>query len=80
MKPPLHFELMLRAANRGASILPPMPTFYLYPQSITAIMRQNIGKALRQVGIEHNLFRRWDGRPSCEPASETQTFTLQAAE
>jgi 4-hydroxy-3-polyprenylbenzoate decarboxylase len=57
-----------------------MPTFYFYPQSITDIMRQNIGKALRQVGIEHNLFRRWGGRPSREPALEMQTLTLQAAE
>jgi len=42
-------------------ILPPMPAFYHKPQSIMDIIHQSIGKALDQVGIEHDLFRRWAG-------------------
>ena len=56
-----HLELMSRAADCGAVILPPMPAFYHKPQSIMDIVHQSIGKALDQVGIEHNLFRRWTG-------------------
>jgi len=56
-----HLELMSRAANCGAVILPPMPAFYHKPQSIMDIVHQSIGKALDQVNIEHNLFRRWTG-------------------
>lgn len=56
-----HLELMSRAADSGAVILPPMPAFYHKPQSLMDIIHQSIGKALDQVGVEHNLFRRWSG-------------------
>lgn len=58
-----HLELMARAADCGAVILPPMPAFYHRPQTIMDLVHQSIGKALDQVGIEHELFRRWSGRP-----------------
>lgn len=56
-----HLELMTRAADYGATILPPMPAFYHHPQTIMDIVHQSIGKALDQVGVEHQLFRRWTG-------------------
>jgi flavin prenyltransferase len=56
-----HLELMARAADCGAVILPPMPALYHRPQTIMDIIHQTIGKALDQVGIEHNLFKRWSG-------------------
>jgi 4-hydroxy-3-polyprenylbenzoate decarboxylase len=56
-----HLDLMSRAADCGAVILPPMPAFYHKPQTIMDIIHQTIGKALDQVGIEHNLFERWSG-------------------
>ncbi len=57
-----HLDLMSRAADCGAVILPPMPAFYHHPETIMDIVHQSIGKALDQVGIEHNLFQRWNGR------------------
>jgi 4-hydroxy-3-polyprenylbenzoate decarboxylase len=56
-----HIDLMSRAADCGAVILPPIPAFYHKPETILDIIHQSIGKALDQVGIEHNLFRRWTG-------------------
>ncbi len=56
-----HLELMSRAADYGAVILPPLPAFYHHPQTIMDIVHQSIGKALDQVGIEHDLFKRWTG-------------------
>ena len=56
-----HLDLMARAADYGAVILPPMPAFYHQPQTIMDLVHQSIGKALDQVGIEHALFRRWNG-------------------
>jgi flavin prenyltransferase len=68
-----HLELMTRAADCGATILPPMPAFYHRPQTIMDLIHQTIGKALDQVGIEHALFQRWNGHhgaaaaaPECE--------------
>ena len=58
-----HLELMARAADYGAVILPPMPAFYDQPQTILDIVHRGIGKALDQLGIEHDLRPRWSGRP-----------------
>ena len=66
-----HLDLMSRAADCGAVILPPMPAFYHQPQSVLDIIHQSIGKALDQVGIEHNLFKRWTGRESADQRKET---------
>ncbi len=73
-----HLDLMMRAADMGAVILPPMPAFYHHPETIMDLVHQSIGKALDQVGIEHNLFRRWDGRPARE--LERPAPALRAAE
>lgn len=54
-----HLDLMSRVADIGATILPPMPSFYHGPKTIMDIIHQSVGKALDQVGIEHQLFRRW---------------------
>ncbi len=66
-----HLELMTRAADCGAVILPPMPAFYHKPATIMDLVHQSIGKALDQIGIEHNLFRRWSGHGRREPSQET---------
>lgn len=62
-----HLQLMLRAAELGAVILPPMPAFYHKPETIMDLVHQSIGKALDQVGIEHDLFERWAGHAKGEP-------------
>jgi len=66
-----HLDLMSRAADCGAVILPPMPAFYHKPESIMDIIHQSIGKALDQVGIEHNLFKRWTGHDREELGKES---------
>jgi 4-hydroxy-3-polyprenylbenzoate decarboxylase len=66
-----HLDLMSRAAGCGAVILPPMPAFYHQPATIMDIVRQSIGKALDQVGIEHDLFRRWSGHGRDEPGRDS---------
>ncbi|MCC7411770.1 MAG: UbiX family flavin prenyltransferase [Gammaproteobacteria bacterium] len=59
-----HLDLMSRAAGNGAVILPPMPAFYHQPETILDLVHQSIGKALDQFGIEHDLYRRWQGPQS----------------
>ena len=54
-----HLRLMTMAAEMGAHILPPVPSFYHGPKSIEDIIDQSIGKIFDYIGIEHNLFNRW---------------------
>lgn len=62
-----HLDLMSRVADIGGIILPPMPSFYHGPKSIMDIVHQSIGKALDQVGVEHQLFRRWTSECGKDP-------------
>ncbi len=56
-----HLRLMTMAADLGAHILPPVPSFYHMPKTIDDIIDQTIGKIFDYMGIEHKLFRRWNG-------------------
>ena len=58
-----HLELMLRATEYGAQILPPVPAFYAAPQTLDDVIEQSVGRALDCLGIEHGLLKRW-GEPS----------------
>ena len=55
-----HLDLMVRAADYGAIILPPMPAFYHKPENLQDIIDQGVGRALDQLGVTHALFPRWD--------------------
>ncbi|MFA5906833.1 MAG: flavoprotein, partial [Desulfobacula sp.] len=48
------------AAEMGAHIVPPVPAFYHHPKTIDDIINQSVGKVLDYIGIEHDLFKRWD--------------------
>jgi 4-hydroxy-3-polyprenylbenzoate decarboxylase len=54
-----HLRLLTMAADMGAHILPPVPSFYHMPKTIEDIIDQTIGKVLDYMGIEHDLFNRW---------------------
>lgn len=55
----IHLENMLRLAQAGAQILPAMPAFYHKPQSVEDLVDFVVGKLLDQLGVEHQLFKRW---------------------
>ena len=54
-----HLRLLTMAADMGAHILPPVPSFYHMPKTIEDIIDQTIGKVLDYMEIEHDLFKRW---------------------
>ena len=70
-----HLRLLTMAADMGAHILPPVPSFYHMPKTIEDIIDQTIGKILDFMGIEHNLFNRWGEDPK---ASEKNGSPLKA--
>ena len=69
-----HLRLMTPAADMGAHILPPIPSFYHFPETIDDIIDQTIGKIFDYFGIPNNLFRRWDGR---EPGNRVRAVSDQ---
>ena len=54
-----HLHLTMRAADSGASILPPVPAFYHKPRSIDDLVDHTVGKVFDLLGIAHDLYRRW---------------------
>lgn len=56
-----HLKSMHELALYGATILPPVPGFYVLPKTVAEIVDHSVGKALDQLGIAHQLFERWSG-------------------
>lgn len=56
-----HLDLMLRATQSGAIILPPVPAFYHLPETIADIIDHSVAKVLDLFGIHTDLIRRWEG-------------------
>lgn len=56
-----HLESMVKVADLGAIVAPPVPAFYHRPQTILDIVHQTIGRALDHLDIPHTLFERWQG-------------------
>jgi flavin prenyltransferase len=55
----IHLENMLKLARIGVKIAPPVPAFYHKPAGIPEIIDFMAGKILDNMGIDHNLFKRW---------------------
>ncbi len=62
-----HLRMMLQLAELGAVILPPIPAFYHFPETVDDIINHTVGKVLDLFDIEHNLFERWKGGNRAKP-------------
>ena len=56
----IHLENMLKLSRMGAQIVPAMPAFYHEPKSMDDLTDFVVGKLLDQLGVEHQLFKRWE--------------------
>jgi 4-hydroxy-3-polyprenylbenzoate decarboxylase len=52
----------------GAVVLPASPAFYSKPKSMQQLVDFVAGKILDVLGVDHDLFTRWDGRLGPTPA------------
>jgi 4-hydroxy-3-polyprenylbenzoate decarboxylase len=54
-----HLRTLVRLAEMGAVIAPPVPAFYAKPQTIEEIVDQSVGRALDLFGLDWKPVRRW---------------------
>jgi 4-hydroxy-3-polyprenylbenzoate decarboxylase len=54
-----HLRLMSLATRIGAVIYPPVPAFYTRPQTVAEITDQIVGRVLARLGIQNDLYLRW---------------------
>lgn len=54
-----HLRTLVRLAEMGATIAPPLPAFYARPASITEMIDQSVGRALDIFGLDWKPVKRW---------------------
>ena len=54
-----HLRTMVRLAEMGAVIAPPLPAFYAKPASLEEMVDQSVGRALDLFGLSWTPVKRW---------------------
>jgi len=54
-----HLRTMVRLAEMGAVIAPPLPAFYAKPQTLDEMVDQSVGRALDLFGLSWKPVKRW---------------------
>lgn len=57
----IHLENLLKLSQLGVRIMPAAPGFYHRPKTIADLVDMLVGKICDQLGIETDLFARWEG-------------------
>lgn len=56
-----HLRNMCTVTEMGAIVCPPMPAFYLRPQSVDDIVNASVARVLDLLEVPHALSERWQG-------------------
>jgi len=56
-----HLRNMIRLAEMGSIILPPVPAFYGKPKRIEDLIDHTVGRVLDMFKIDHHLYQEWQG-------------------
>jgi len=63
----IHLRNMVSVTEAGGIICPPLPAFYLRPQSVDDIVDQGVARVLDLLDIPHRLTARWAGLTPTSP-------------
>jgi len=56
----IHLANMLSLSQLGVVMIPPIPAFYSHPKTLEDIINQCVGRILDCIGLEHDLYGRWN--------------------
>ena len=59
-----HLRNMVSVTEMGAVVCPPLPAFYLRPQSVAEIVDASVARVLDLLDVPHALSSRWEGLAS----------------
>jgi flavin prenyltransferase len=67
-----HLRLLVKVAEMGGIVMPPVPAFYHRPTSLQDVVDHTLNRALDLLGVEleQDLFERWQG-PHCSPKNQS---------
>ena len=54
-----HLRSMTQVTEMGAIVMPPLPAFYIKPETVDDIVNHSVGRALDLFGIDAGGVRRW---------------------
>lgn len=57
----VHLRNMISVTEMGGIICPPLPAFYLRPQSVSDIVDYSVARVLDLLDVPHKLAPRWEG-------------------
>ncbi len=58
----IHLANLEKLALAGATVMPASPAFYPKPKSVDQMIDFVVGRVLDQLGVTHDLYKRWSGR------------------
>jgi len=58
---PIHLENMLKLVRLDVVIAPPVPSYYIEPESVDELIDHTVGRILDQFGIESDI-KRWGNK------------------
>jgi 4-hydroxy-3-polyprenylbenzoate decarboxylase len=56
-----HIRTMAQVTENGAIVMPPVPAFYIKPQSVIDLVDHTVGRVLDLFDIENTLVKPWGG-------------------
>jgi 4-hydroxy-3-polyprenylbenzoate decarboxylase len=56
-----HLRNMVAVTEMGGIVCPPLPAFYLRPQSVAEMVDSSVARVLDLLDVPHNVSQRWNG-------------------
>ena len=57
----VHLRNMVAVTEMGGIVCPPLPAFYLRPQTVDDVVNHSVARVLDLIDVDHQLAPRWQG-------------------